>query len=180
MDNSHTKHMQNCSLIFLFGLSTWWPSGWMTRSLEGRRSTKRCTLSGLCGYPLTLRCWPPPLTCCQASAIQRSSPRPDTTSASAPLSTLRGAGPARYKRTALMAATRRWELKQSLVERAKPCDLYFFSFYNRNADVVLMQRWIKQLEDESCSVSVEDSTESTSSQPSTSSRSTPNPLSTGT
>lgn len=43
-----------------------------------------------------------------------------------------------------------------------------------------MQRWIKQLEDESCSASVEDGTESTSSQQSTSSRSTPNPLSGGT
>lgn len=39
------------------------------------------------------------------------------------------------------------------------------------------KRWIKQLEDESCSVSVEDGTESTLSQKSTSSRSTPNPLS---
>ncbi|XP_076606506.1 histone-lysine N-methyltransferase SETD5 isoform X5 [Chaetodon auriga] len=39
------------------------------------------------------------------------------------------------------------------------------------------KRWIKQLEDESCSASVEDGTESTSSQQSTSSRSTPNPLS---
>jgi len=43
-----------------------------------------------------------------------------------------------------------------------------------------MQRWIKQVEDESYSASVEDGTESTSSQQSTSSRSTPNPLSTGT
>lgn len=42
-----------------------------------------------------------------------------------------------------------------------------------------MQRWIKELENESCSGSVEDGTESTSSQQSTSSRSTPNPLSTG-
>ncbi|KAK7916126.1 hypothetical protein WMY93_011887 [Mugilogobius chulae] len=40
------------------------------------------------------------------------------------------------------------------------------------------KRWIKQMEDESCSVSVEDGTESTMSQKSTSSRSTPNPLST--
>ncbi|KAM3620976.1 uncharacterized protein V6R79_004423 [Siganus canaliculatus] len=40
------------------------------------------------------------------------------------------------------------------------------------------KRWIQQLEDESCSASVEDGTESTSSQQSTSSRSTPNPLST--
>ncbi|XP_029989599.1 histone-lysine N-methyltransferase SETD5 isoform X2 [Sphaeramia orbicularis] len=40
------------------------------------------------------------------------------------------------------------------------------------------KRWIKQVEDESCSASVEDGTESTSSQQSTSSRSTPNPLST--
>ncbi|XP_033822069.1 histone-lysine N-methyltransferase SETD5 isoform X2 [Periophthalmus magnuspinnatus] len=40
------------------------------------------------------------------------------------------------------------------------------------------KRWIKQMEDESCSVSVEDGTESTLSQKSTSSRSTPNPLST--
>ncbi|XP_019942034.2 histone-lysine N-methyltransferase SETD5 isoform X3 [Paralichthys olivaceus] len=40
------------------------------------------------------------------------------------------------------------------------------------------KRWIKQVEDESCSVSMEDGTESTSSQQSTSSRSTPNPLST--
>nr|XP_046237983.1 histone-lysine N-methyltransferase SETD5 isoform X4 [Scatophagus argus] len=40
------------------------------------------------------------------------------------------------------------------------------------------KRWIKQLEGESCSASVEDGTESTSSQQSTSSRSTPNPLST--
>ncbi|CAL1608828.1 unnamed protein product [Knipowitschia caucasica] len=38
------------------------------------------------------------------------------------------------------------------------------------------KRWIKQMEDESCSVSVEDGTESTLSQKSTSSRSTPNPL----
>lgn len=45
--------------------------------------------------------------------------------------------------------------------------------------VVFMQRWIKQVEDESCSASVEDGTESTSSQQSTSSRSTPNPLSSG-
>lgn len=45
---------------------------------------------------------------------------------------------------------------------------------------MLMQRWIKELENESCSGSVEDGTESTSSQQSTSSRSTPNPLSTGT
>lgn len=44
---------------------------------------------------------------------------------------------------------------------------------------LLIQRWIKQLEDESCSASVEDGTESTSSQQSTSSRSTPNPLSGG-
>lgn len=42
-----------------------------------------------------------------------------------------------------------------------------------------MQRWIKQVEDESCSNSVEDGTESTSSQQSTSSRSTPNPLCSG-
>ncbi|XP_058486889.1 histone-lysine N-methyltransferase SETD5 isoform X2 [Solea solea] len=40
------------------------------------------------------------------------------------------------------------------------------------------KRWIKQVEDESCSASMEDGTESTSSQQSTSSRSTPNPLST--
>ncbi|XP_039979172.1 histone-lysine N-methyltransferase SETD5 isoform X2 [Xiphias gladius] len=39
------------------------------------------------------------------------------------------------------------------------------------------KRWIKQVEDESCSASIEDGTESTSSQQSTSSRSTPNPLS---
>ncbi|XP_028263061.1 SET domain-containing protein 5 isoform X2 [Parambassis ranga] len=39
------------------------------------------------------------------------------------------------------------------------------------------KRWIKQVEDECCSASVEDGTESTSSQQSTSSRSTPNPLS---
>ncbi|XP_077567896.1 histone-lysine N-methyltransferase SETD5 isoform X7 [Stigmatopora nigra] len=38
------------------------------------------------------------------------------------------------------------------------------------------KRWIKQVEDESCSASVADGTESTSSQQSTSSRSTPNPL----
>uniref|UniRef100_A0A3P9QB09 SET domain containing 5 n=1 Tax=Poecilia reticulata TaxID=8081 RepID=A0A3P9QB09_POERE len=38
------------------------------------------------------------------------------------------------------------------------------------------KRWIKQVEDESCSNSVEDGTESTSSQQSSSSRSTPNPL----
>uniref|UniRef100_A0A672INP2 SET domain containing 5 n=1 Tax=Salarias fasciatus TaxID=181472 RepID=A0A672INP2_SALFA len=38
------------------------------------------------------------------------------------------------------------------------------------------KRWIKQVEDESCSASVEDSTESTSSQQSTSSRSTPSLL----
>ncbi|XP_068171671.1 histone-lysine N-methyltransferase SETD5 isoform X2 [Antennarius striatus] len=38
------------------------------------------------------------------------------------------------------------------------------------------KRWIKQLEDESCPPSLEDGTESTSSQQSTSSRSTPNPL----
>ncbi|RVE72699.1 hypothetical protein OJAV_G00043560 [Oryzias javanicus] len=37
------------------------------------------------------------------------------------------------------------------------------------------KRWIKQVEDESCSASLEDGTESTSSQQSTSSRSTPNP-----
>uniref|UniRef100_A0A096M315 SET domain containing 5 n=1 Tax=Poecilia formosa TaxID=48698 RepID=A0A096M315_POEFO len=41
------------------------------------------------------------------------------------------------------------------------------------------KRWIKQVEDESCSNSVEDGTESTSSQQSTSSRSTPNPLCSG-
>lgn len=46
--------------------------------------------------------------------------------------------------------------------------------------VILKQRWIKELENESCSGSIEDGTESTSSQQSTSSRSTPNPLSTGT
>lgn len=46
--------------------------------------------------------------------------------------------------------------------------------------VFLGQRWIKELEIDSCSGSVEDGTESTSSQHSTSSRSTPNPLSTGT
>ncbi|XP_028430802.1 SET domain-containing protein 5 isoform X1 [Perca flavescens] len=39
------------------------------------------------------------------------------------------------------------------------------------------KRWIKQAEDESCSASIEDGTESTSSQQSTSSRSTPNPMS---
>ncbi|XP_035486114.2 histone-lysine N-methyltransferase SETD5 isoform X5 [Scophthalmus maximus] len=39
------------------------------------------------------------------------------------------------------------------------------------------KRWIKQVEDESFSASMEDGTESTSSQQSTSSRSTPNPLS---
>ncbi|XP_040889447.1 histone-lysine N-methyltransferase SETD5 isoform X5 [Toxotes jaculatrix] len=38
------------------------------------------------------------------------------------------------------------------------------------------KRWIKQVEDESCSASMEDGTESTSSQQSNSSRSTPNPL----
>ncbi|CAG5984615.1 unnamed protein product [Menidia menidia] len=38
------------------------------------------------------------------------------------------------------------------------------------------KRWIKQVVDESCSTSVEDGTDSTSSQQSTSSRSTPNPL----
>ncbi|XP_072239118.1 histone-lysine N-methyltransferase SETD5 isoform X2 [Leuresthes tenuis] len=38
------------------------------------------------------------------------------------------------------------------------------------------KRWIKQVVDESCSASVEDGSESTSSQQSTSSRSTPNPL----
>lgn len=47
-------------------------------------------------------------------------------------------------------------------------------------EMFMMQRWIKELENESCSGSVEDGTESTSSQQSTSSRSTPNPLSTGT
>ncbi|XP_034023222.1 histone-lysine N-methyltransferase SETD5 isoform X2 [Thalassophryne amazonica] len=40
------------------------------------------------------------------------------------------------------------------------------------------KRWIKQVEDESCSASLEDGTESTTSLQSTSSRSTPNPLST--
>ncbi|CAB1459028.1 unnamed protein product [Pleuronectes platessa] len=40
------------------------------------------------------------------------------------------------------------------------------------------KRWIKQVEDESCSASIEDGTESTSSHQSNSSRSTPNPLST--
>ncbi|XP_041835734.1 histone-lysine N-methyltransferase SETD5 isoform X2 [Melanotaenia boesemani] len=38
------------------------------------------------------------------------------------------------------------------------------------------KRWIKQVEDESCTASLEDGTESISSQQSTSSRSTPNPL----
>lgn len=55
-----------------------------------------------------------------------------------------------------------------------PLKLFFFPTV-----VIFMQRWIKQVEDESCSASVEDGTESTSSQQSTSSRSTPNPLSSG-
>lgn len=55
----------------------------------------------------------------------------------------------------------------------------FSVFFHKPFVVVFMQRWIKQVEDESCSASVEDGTESTSSQQSTSSRSTPNPLSSG-
>lgn len=54
------------------------------------------------------------------------------------------------------------------------------SFCDSWSVCLLTQRWIKQLEDESCSASVEDGTDSTSSQQSTSSRSTPNPLSGGT
>lgn len=55
----------------------------------------------------------------------------------------------------------------------------YFVVFSDVAMTVLMQRWIKQLEDESCSVIVEDGTESTSSQQSTSSRSTPIPHSSG-
>ncbi|XP_030276309.1 histone-lysine N-methyltransferase SETD5 isoform X2 [Sparus aurata] len=58
-------------------------------------------------------------------------------------------------------------------ERRKPRPLQMDGTYG-----CYKKRWIKQLEDESCSASVEDGTESTSSQQSTSSRSTPNPLST--
>ncbi|XP_029681852.1 histone-lysine N-methyltransferase SETD5 isoform X3 [Takifugu rubripes] len=57
-------------------------------------------------------------------------------------------------------------------ERRRPRPLQMDGTYG-----CFKKRWIKQLEDESCSASVEDGTESTSSQHSTSSRSTPNPLS---
>ncbi|XP_019124727.2 SET domain-containing protein 5 isoform X4 [Larimichthys crocea] len=57
-------------------------------------------------------------------------------------------------------------------ERRRPRPLQMDGTYG-----CFKKRWIKQLEDESCSASVEDGTESTSSQQSTSSRSTPNPLS---
>uniref|UniRef100_A0A3Q3H271 SET domain-containing protein n=1 Tax=Labrus bergylta TaxID=56723 RepID=A0A3Q3H271_9LABR len=58
-------------------------------------------------------------------------------------------------------------------ERSRPRPLQMDGTYG-----CFKKRWLKQLEDESCSASVEDGTESTSSQQSTSSRSTPNPLST--
>ncbi|XP_026162016.1 histone-lysine N-methyltransferase SETD5 isoform X2 [Mastacembelus armatus] len=58
-------------------------------------------------------------------------------------------------------------------ERRRPRPLQMDGTYG-----CFKKRWIKQVEDESCSASVEDGTESTSSQQSTSSRSTPNPLST--
>ncbi|XP_076012562.1 histone-lysine N-methyltransferase SETD5 isoform X2 [Genypterus blacodes] len=57
-------------------------------------------------------------------------------------------------------------------ERRRPRPLQMDGTYG-----CFKKRWIKQVEDESCSTSVGDSTESTSSQQSTSSRSTPNPLS---
>ncbi|KAM9859823.1 histone-lysine N-methyltransferase SETD5 isoform 2-T2 [Aulostomus maculatus] len=57
-------------------------------------------------------------------------------------------------------------------ERRRPRPLQMDGTYG-----CFKKRWIKQVEDESCSASVEDGTESTSSQQSTSSRSTPNPLS---
>ncbi|XP_041635937.1 histone-lysine N-methyltransferase SETD5 isoform X2 [Cheilinus undulatus] len=58
-------------------------------------------------------------------------------------------------------------------ERRRPRPLQMDGTYG-----CFKKRWLKQLEDESCSASMEDGTESTSSQQSTSSRSTPNPLST--
>uniref|UniRef100_UPI0037E7FA67 histone-lysine N-methyltransferase SETD5 isoform X1 n=1 Tax=Semicossyphus pulcher TaxID=241346 RepID=UPI0037E7FA67 len=58
-------------------------------------------------------------------------------------------------------------------ERRRPRPLQMDGTYG-----CFKKRWLKQLEDESCSASVEDGTESTSSQQSTSSRSTPNPMST--
>ncbi|CAJ1051954.1 LOW QUALITY PROTEIN: histone-lysine N-methyltransferase SETD5 [Xyrichtys novacula] len=57
-------------------------------------------------------------------------------------------------------------------ERRRPRPLQMDGTYG-----CFKKRWLKQLEDESSSASVEDGTESTSSQQSTSSRSTPNPLS---
>ncbi|XP_074523231.1 histone-lysine N-methyltransferase SETD5 isoform X2 [Halichoeres trimaculatus] len=57
-------------------------------------------------------------------------------------------------------------------ERRRPRPLQIDGTYG-----CFKKRWLKQLEDESSSASVEDGTESTSSQQSTSSRSTPNPLS---
>ncbi|XP_057701003.1 histone-lysine N-methyltransferase SETD5 isoform X2 [Corythoichthys intestinalis] len=57
-------------------------------------------------------------------------------------------------------------------ERRRPRPLQMDGTYG-----CFKKRWIKQVEDESCSASVVDGTESTSSQQSTSSRSTPNPLS---
>ncbi|KAF7654427.1 hypothetical protein LDENG_00069680 [Lucifuga dentata] len=58
-------------------------------------------------------------------------------------------------------------------ERRRPRPLQMDGTYG-----CFKKRWIKQVEDESCLASVCDGTESTSSQQSTSSRSTPNPLST--
>lgn len=57
---------------------------------------------------------------------------------------------------------------------------YLNCFWTR-ADmfVILLQRSMKELENESCSGSVEDGTESTSSEQSTSSSSTPNYLCSG-
>ncbi|XP_047203590.1 histone-lysine N-methyltransferase SETD5 isoform X3 [Girardinichthys multiradiatus] len=55
-------------------------------------------------------------------------------------------------------------------ERRRPRPLQMDGTYG-----CFKKRWIKQVEDESCSTSVEDGTESPSSQQSTSSRSTPNP-----
>ncbi|XP_051930969.1 histone-lysine N-methyltransferase SETD5 isoform X1 [Hippocampus zosterae] len=57
-------------------------------------------------------------------------------------------------------------------ERRRPRPLQMDGTYG-----CFKKRWIKQVEDESCSAIVADGTESTSSQQSTSSRSTPNPLS---
>ncbi|KAM6927631.1 histone-lysine N-methyltransferase SETD5 [Xenentodon cancila] len=56
-------------------------------------------------------------------------------------------------------------------ERRRPRPLQIDGIYG-----CYKKRWIKQVEDESCSASLEDGSESTSSQQSTSSRSTPNPL----